>query len=346
MERQGLLGVVTAADHHPGAAALRLGRELACEAALADAGFAEDRDHASVCARRFLERLGQLRELQVAADERRVGGERRYRLLASAGLPLREELAIERARLSGGLHGEIASERADTDLLLTQGRDRVSGRGVQAHQLAVHRLVERVEREAAAGGLERAREVAVVCVVRDQPRETVAHERTQPLAMADDPVLEGRLVDGEAAQEVAPIARDGGGEGFRLLADDVTLELRYVDDDVGAQRQGRRIGVEDAGGGTERLLEHEERLAEVVARRRRVGVAPQERGGILASDAAARGHGEIGEERLRFPGGEAGDTFPAERNLEATQKLDAVDRHDGWSLARWGPPLDALGHPA
>ena len=216
-------------------------------------------------ARRFLERVGQSRELHIAADERRVGGER-YRLLPFAGLPLREELAIERARLGGGLHAELALERVDTDLILTERRDRVSGRGVQAHQLAVHRLVERVEREAAARGLERAREVAVVCVVRDQPRETVAHERTQPLAMADDPVLEGRLVDGEAAQEVAPIARDGGGEGFRLLADDVTLELRHVDDDVGAQRQARRIGVEDAGGGTERLAEHEQRLAEVVAR--------------------------------------------------------------------------------
>src|SRR5262249_54806903 len=75
-ERQHLLRLVAPAEQDACALAAGLGDQFCDQTALADAGFAHDRDELTLARERGLQGIPELRQLDLAAHERRLDGER------------------------------------------------------------------------------------------------------------------------------------------------------------------------------------------------------------------------------------------------------------------------------
>ncbi len=100
-----------------------------------------------------------------------------------------------------------------------------------------------------------------------QPRETIECQLTQPLPLANQPLLEQGLVHHEPHQEIAPIKCARALEALWRRVRQKPLEFRDVDDcSVAIERNRVALQGERARRGAQRLTQREERLAQAVAR--------------------------------------------------------------------------------
>ena len=77
----------------------------------------------------------------------------------------------------------------------------------------------------------------------EELRQRFEGQLAQPLALREEPLLERRLLEGEAFKELAAIERGGAVEGGRRAFGDLALELGHVHVD-GGRVQGNGLAVD------------------------------------------------------------------------------------------------------
>src|SRR5262249_15613075 len=113
------------------------------------------------------------------------------------------------------------------------------------HQGAMGRLLERIEREQPQRALDRRFRRPGCALMREESGQGSDGHLVQALSLAEEPVLERSLLDGEAIQEVASIEGGRVGERRRSALGYQSLELddvhRYGAD---LERHQVAIGIE------------------------------------------------------------------------------------------------------
>ena len=122
---------------------------------------------------------------------------------------LAKDLLIELFALRLRLDAELTLENADTDLVLAEGRRPPAQLDVEPHHRAMGRLLQGVEGEEPQPRLQRRLHRARGALVLEQLRQRLERDLAQTLALREEPLLERRLVKGEAFQELAAV--EGGG---------------------------------------------------------------------------------------------------------------------------------------
>jgi hypothetical protein len=150
---------------------------------------------------------------------------------------------------------------------------------------------------------------------------------TKPLALGDQPFLEGRLGDREPFQEIAAIQRDGLTQLGDAAHFHEPLESRDVDvQRFGLQPHGLVVDAEPRPGPPQALAQREQGLAQAPAGRRVTRVGPQQRSQLVARMRLPRRGGEIGEQGLRLLPGQVDWRVARGRELEATQQTQSHGR--------------------
>ena len=203
----GELALLAEAAHGEHAAAGRgdFGQELVTEPRLADSRLAHDDGESAVRPDRRIG-LAEGAELARAADERQrlLGadhgrGRRRGRCGEEGAL---ENGVVERGRLVERPHAELAIEDAHALPVLLECSGAVAAGGVDANQLPVRGLVQRIERKPPLRRGDRARPVAGARERLGKPVERAGHLAAQHLGRELLPVVElGRVAEAEAREE-------------------------------------------------------------------------------------------------------------------------------------------------
>ena len=159
-------------------------------------------------------------------------------------------------------------------------------------------------------------------------RQRFERQLAKSLALREQPLLERRLLEREAFEEVAAIQRGGALERSRRALGDPALELRhvYLDGDR-VQRDGFPVDQQGRGLRGHCLPQREERLAEAPARLRFPHATPEQGGELLAGMRPARREREEREERLSLPGGQRHGRRRVEPSLKTTEESEAETRH-------------------
>jgi hypothetical protein len=145
---------------------------------------------------------------------------------------------VDGDRLLQGLDPELLLQDPLAGLELAQGGPAPVAPGVDAHELAVGGLVQRVQDQPAAGGVDRPVPVVLADLGRGQALQRPGELAPQPLGLEVLPVVEaGAVAQAEPGQEVAPVQRGRLGQGG----------------DAGRAGVGGRVPVVPAGG--QQLLE-------------------------------------------------------------------------------------------
>jgi hypothetical protein len=226
----------------------------------------------------------------VLGHARSVAALGRRRRLRARG-PLAEDLLVERLRLRLRLHPQLALEHAHALLVLPERGPPPSLLRVEAHQRSVHGLLQRVQRQQPESAQHRRLDGARLALVCQQPREGLEGELPQPLAFAQQPLLERRLVERQSRQEIALVERARAREGLRRAVSEEPLEVRDIDADAAAI-EGNRVPVEREarrGGGRQGLAQGEEGLTQAVAGRLLADPAPEQRSELVAGVGLAEG---------------------------------------------------------
>ena len=162
-EREHLFRLEAPAEQDARAFAAGLGDQLGDQAALADAGLAHHGDELTLAGERGLQRVPEVRQLDLAAHDGSLAGQRvrveqpfhsgargagasgvrRGRRRVSR-LPF-QDLLVQRPRLVIGLGSQLALERRHTELVLAESGPAPAELRVQAHERPVHRFLEGIE---------------------------------------------------------------------------------------------------------------------------------------------------------------------------------------------------------
>ena len=189
----------------------------------------------------------------LSSDQRDVGGHRR-RAARPAGRrsggrwldagPVRpaygaKDLQIELLRVRFRLHSELVLQDTDAQLILAKRGPPTAKPGVEAHERAVHGLLERIQRDQPSPGLQGGLHRPGGALQTEQPGQHLEGQLPQARPLGHQPLLERGLLPREPVEQVASIEidrldkrlwRTGGGELFEGHRVDV--------DGVGAQGDG------------------------------------------------------------------------------------------------------------
>ena len=340
-ERQHLLALVRPPEQDPRAALLSADGQLGDEPCLPDSRLADDADHPPVSPPGLGERLRQLRQLGPSADERRLhrrrGRARRRLRWARSDLgrrrrarqSLAEDVLVERLRLGLGLHAQLLLECAHALLILPERRAPPPLLGVKPHQRPVRRLLQRVQRQQFERGLHRCLCGPRLSLMRQQLRQPLQRQLPQPLPLGDEPLLEQRLVHGEAGEQVALVERGGLLQRLGRALGHQPLEGRDVDIDHGAI-QGESFALEQ-----ERrrprlakcLANREECLAQARPRRLLPDFSPEQCCELVAGVRLAQGDREVAQQRLSLLSRQGERRARLQPGLEAAEKAKVETRH-------------------
>jgi hypothetical protein len=213
-------------------------------------------------------------------------------------------------------------------ILAQRGRTSAEVR-VASHQGAVHRFLQRIERQqpdrARHGRLDGARPP----VVSEQPRQGLHGQLAQPLALPEQPFLERRLVERESAQEVTAVERHGPLQRRQRPLAHRLLEHRGVHGHRGGrQRQGVGLLSQDVAlDVAERLANREQRLPQAGPGRVLTDAAPQQGGERVAGMCPPGRQRQIGQHRLRLAGGQGEGRTAFEPGLKSAEEREAELRH-------------------
>ncbi len=281
-ERRAAAGVGRAAEVDRGAGggqrpvAAGTVEQLEDEARLAHARLGDDRDHRAPARAGGVPRGGELRELAVAPDERQPrrsvgprGPGRRGRGERRAGRG-RAEVVGRAPRLGRGCDPQLAAQALAQPVVHADRRGALAGGREAAHQPAVGRFVEAVERRLPARPREGCGRVARVLGGAREPLEDADQGLAVRGARLDRPVVV------ELGQELPAAHRDGllepprrrqVGEGAGVDPD----RVRTGEADLSAVRHQR------VGGGAERSAHRPHRGAQAPACARVEHVGPEPR---------------------------------------------------------------------
>jgi hypothetical protein len=226
-----------------------------------------------------------------------------------------------------------AAQELDAHLILPQGRGAPALPRVELHQAAVRALLQRVQREDAHGGLQCLVRRSRLGLLREQRRERRDGHLAEPRPLVPQPVLEGRLADGDPVEQVAGIhARRFLQRGQRPRRDE-PLEGHHVHVDARRIERQRLTLDERVPGLSQGAPQPEERLAEAMPSVRVVRVRPQERGELVPRVLTARPHAEKGQQRLGLPG-QRDRRARVDRRTKAAEHREGETLHDATGSAR------------
>jgi len=334
-EGQHALPFIRPSSEDPQATLGRFGTQFGDQTALADARLADERHDAALPAPRAVHGLLESRHRHAATDQRRVprrilrAPRRRHALRARAGRTLPEQFLVEPSRRVLGHRPQLSLERVDADLVLTASRARPPQARIEPHERAVDRLLQGVEGEEAERSLDRRLRRPRGALVGEQPPERVERHLSQPLALEEQPLLEGRLPHARPGEEVALVegrrAREivGAARGRSPLElRDVDIDRRRLDGDcVALEPQSGRVG------GGQRLAEREEGLPQAGARLGLWPLAPQQRRELVPGVGPARRHRQIRQQRLGLPGRQDDRRTRRQARLKAAEESEREPRH-------------------
>ena len=253
---------------------------------------------------------------------------------------LAQDLLVEGLRLRLGLDAELAAEHAHAVLVVAQRRAAPTEIRVQPHQRAVHRLLQRVQRQQPQRRLHRGLRRTRPTLPREQLRESFERHLAQPLALPQQPLLERCFVHREPAEQIALVERRRPLQRRRRRLPHEALERRGVH--LHRRRvQGQRVAVlPHRRDGADRLADREQRLAQARARRLLADAAPEQARELVARVRPAERQREIGEQRLGLAGGQGDRRARVEPGLKAAEERETEPRH-GAAWAPTLPPFDA-----
>ena len=224
---------------------------------------------------RSVQNLPQSADLCYAPDERQLARERvvggwrfgwrRVRRRRALDVRCRMRWALPKdllVKLLGGrfrLHAELSLQNADTDLVLPKSRRPPAQLHVETHDRAVDRLLQGIEGEEPERRLQRRFSGLSGALVSKELRQRFERQLAQALALREEPLLERRLLEGEAFEQLAAIEGGGSFEGGRRAFGDLALELHHIHVDGGrvegdgltVDQQGRRLCIHSLPQGEE-----------------------------------------------------------------------------------------------
>src|SRR5262249_41592633 len=119
----------------------------------------------------------------------------------------------------------------DAGLILAERGAPPSGLDIESHQRAVYRLLERIDLEESQGGLHGGIDRSGGPLMREQRRQRPERHLAQPLAVAEEPVVERLLLHRETLEEITLIQSGRFAERRRRSLGRPSLELAHVDRD-------------------------------------------------------------------------------------------------------------------
>ena len=183
---------------------------------------------------------------------------------------------------------------------------------------------------------------AALRLMGEEPRQPLERHLAQPLALGGEPLLEERLSQAEAQQEIAAVDLGRSLERRRRPVEDVPLEGGRVDLDRGGierERVARHPQAPRVGAG-EGAPEGGQGVAQAVPRSIVALLAPQDGGERVAPVALARAQAQVGEEGLGLPPREPQGLIGREPGLETAEESHGQARRSGLSRGH-GPPTIA-----
>ena len=346
-EREHLFRLEAPAEQDARALAAGLGDQLGDQAALADAGLAHHGDELTLACERGLQRVPEVRQLDLTAHDWRLAGQRvrveqpfhsGARGAGVSGMRRRhrrvcrepfQDLLVQRPRLVIGFGSQLALERRHTDLVLAERGPAPPELGVQVHERPVHGLLEGVEGDQPQSGLHGLVERACVPLLGEEPGKRILGQLAQPRPLREKPLLEGRLLQREPLEQVAPVEADRLLEGFPGAAGHTLLEGLHVrGHERGLERnrlphQPQRLGV------SQDLPERVKGLAEAGPGLRLLHIPPEERGELVARVRFTEREGQVGQERLRLLDRDDERLARIEPGAKATEQGQAESCHRG-----------------
>src|SRR5215813_10897934 len=239
-----------------------------------------------------------------------------------------QDLLVELARLGFGLDAELPSKRVDTALILPEGSVTPAVAHVEPHQGAVDRLLERIQRQQAESRRDGSAGLFRLCLVGEQFGQGLEGELTQPLPLRDQPLLERRLGDPQALQQVPAIQVDRLLEGFGIGPAGKPLEREDVDVERGSvKRHGVLVGAQARRYDGKPRAKDEQHLAEIGTRLPVVHLRPEQRGELVPWMRLARVAGEIGQERLGLFKPDRHGLAGSSLEVEAAEQTQLQSRH-------------------
>ncbi len=184
-------------------------------------------------------------------------------------------LVGQRLGLGIGGNPELALEGLGAALILTQRLAAPPGARIGAHQSALAKLGERVERHQPAAGLDGGIALAGGILRRGQPLQDVANQGERAVALGRQPFLKGLRIDVKIGQEFAAVQIGRSLQLGSVLRARQSLEAVEVDSHVLNATIGK-IGDQIAcPARPERLAQLQQAVAQTVARLFGALVGPQ-----------------------------------------------------------------------
>ncbi len=193
----------------------------------------------------------------------------------------------------------------------------------------MHGLLRAVEGEKAQAGLDAGLHASIVQPVTRQALERIDGKAAEPIALAGDPLLEARLTQPDAFQQVTAV------QGHRLhqrgwfAGADETLEAQHVNVDRGHVERDRLVIGHEHGRPRPREppSQTRQRLAQALSRLRLAAVSPQQGGERRSRRPSAPAEREVREKAAGLAGGDGQGGAGSQRGLEAAEECESESRH-------------------
>lgn len=162
-------------------------------------------------------------------------------------------------------------------------------------------------------------------LVSEEPGHRLERGLAQPLALGEQPLLEGRFRHGEPGEEIALVQPDRALEIGEVAWGRLLHERRDVDGDRRrVERHRARLQAKPGRtGGDQDLAKREERLAQTTPRLWFAHPAPEQRGKLVTGVGPARRTGEVGQQRLSLPGRQSHDRPGGQLRVKAAEERES-----------------------
>ncbi len=194
-------------------------------------------------------RLWQIRRRR-GCRRRRLAG--RPGFLRSAGMhgTRVQDLLVQPCGFGLGRRVELAPQRLHAELVLAQCGFPAPKPRVELHDDAMHRLLQRVQRQETKTGLDGRFGLVGLLLMREQSAQALDHQLVQTLALRRQPLLERALGEHQPSQQVTSIESSDLSECVRAAIGNQPLEPRHVHiDGRGVKGHARAVEEQARAGG-------------------------------------------------------------------------------------------------
>jgi len=232
--------------------------------------------------------------------------------------------STEPYRLGLRRHPELLLQPVGQAFEQLEGLRPLAAIGVHLHQRAAGGLVQRLEGQEASRGGGGPIPPARTEGLHHQFRRGFDRQPAQPLALDQQPVLEGRVADLDAVEEVAAVERDCPFHRLDSRLAQQLLEEPDVDRDAVAIERDR-LTIRDQrrrGHGAERSAQAQQGLLKAVARLPVAAVAPEQRCQLLAGERHPGRNSEVSQQGAVLPARQLDALIRAASDAEAAEQRD------------------------